>query len=111
MTENKVIIVGHLYDNPHLKGSGPFESRQYNASFCCDACKRAFNNRRAQRGAILYDLVMIEACDPKAFEANKLANLRVELVQRWRKEDEAANRKRTWKRANDVMYDTASMLR
>ena len=20
MTENKVIIVGHLYDNPHLKG-------------------------------------------------------------------------------------------
>ena len=54
---------------------------------------------------------MIEACDPKAFEANKLANRRVELVQRWRKEDEAANRKRTWKRANDVMYDTASMLR
>ena len=21
MTENKVIIVGHLYDNPHLKGT------------------------------------------------------------------------------------------
>lgn len=91
--------------------NGTFESRQYNASFCGDGCKRTFNNRRAQRGAILYDLVMIEACDPKAFEANKLANRRDELVQRWRAEDEAANRKRTWKRAYEVMYDTAAMLR
>lgn len=94
-----------------IECSGPFESRQYNASFCGDACKRTFNNRRAKRGAILYDLVMIEAFAPSAFEANSLANRHAELVAKWRDEDEKAGRKRTWKRAHDVMYDTAAMLR
>lgn len=94
-----------------LECSGPFESRQYSASFCSDACKRTFNNRRAKRGAILYDLVMIEACDPKAFETNKLETRVEELIARWREEDTAAKRSRTWKRPHDVMYDTAAMLR
>lgn len=94
-----------------MECNGTFDSRQYNASFCGDGCKRTFNNRRAKRGAILYDLLMIEAFDPKAFEANKLKDRRAELLARWHEEDEAANRKRSWKRPNEVMYDTAAMLR
>lgn len=89
---------------------GDFDSRQYNASFCSDGCKRTFNNRRAKRGAILYDLLMIETFDPKGFTANKLET-RVELIARWREEGAAAKRSRTWKRPHDVMYDTAAMLR
>ena len=90
---------------------GDFDSRQYNASFCSDGCKRTFNNRRAKRGAILYDLLMIEAFDPDAFKKHKLQNRREEMLQRWRGEDDEANRKRSWKRPNEVMYDTAAMLR
>jgi hypothetical protein len=29
-----------------------------NACYCCTECRKAFNNRRAQRGAELYDLFM-----------------------------------------------------
>lgn len=91
--------------------NGPFESRQYNADFCTNACRSAFNNRRMKRGAVLYDLLMMERGDPKAFEANKLKDRATELLERFRQEDEQAGRKRTWKRANDVMYDTVALLR
>lgn len=88
-----------------------FNSRQYNAEFDTPQCRAAFNNRRMKRGAILYDLVMIERVDPKAFTANKLETRVEELIARWREEDAAAKRSRTWKRPHDVMYDTAAMLR
>jgi len=91
--------------------SNRFESRQYNASFCGDKCKRTFNNRRAQRGAVLYDLAMIEALDPQAHATHKLADRAQDLVQTWCDEDAKAGRKRTWKRAHEVKYDTAAMVR
>jgi hypothetical protein len=90
---------------------GEFTSRQYNAEFCGAPCRRSFNNRRATRGAILYDLVLIERADPKGFAANKLETRVEELIERWREEDATAKRSRTWKRPNDVMYDTAALLR
>lgn len=91
--------------------NNPFESRQYNAAFCGAPCQRAFNNRRLQRGAVLYDLLMIEAYDPEAFKRHGLAERRQELIERFHEEDTAANRKRSWKRANEVMYDTVALLR
>lgn len=36
----------------------PFRSRQPTATFCGTHCRKAFNNRRATRGAMLYDLFM-----------------------------------------------------
>jgi hypothetical protein len=33
------------------------------AEFCCDPCRKAFNNRRALRGAELYDLFMSQRFD------------------------------------------------
>lgn len=88
-----------------------FMSRQYNADFCTDGCRKTFNNRRAKRGAVLYDLLMIEACDPEALKRNKLDGRAKELVARFKQEDEQANRKRSWKRSNEVMYDTVELLR
>ncbi len=90
---------------------GPYESRQYNAEFCSDACRRSFNNRRAKRGAILYDLLMIEQRDAEALKKHKMEDRMKELVEQFKQEDIKANRKRTWKRPMDVMYDTMALLR
>lgn len=35
-----------------------FPSRQHNAAFCSDRCRRRHNRRRITRGAELYDIVM-----------------------------------------------------
>jgi hypothetical protein len=35
-----------------------FTSKKREARFCCTACRKTYNNRRAVRGAELYDLMM-----------------------------------------------------
>jgi hypothetical protein len=36
----------------------PFQTIRPDALFCCIGCKNLFNNRRLQRGAVIYDLFM-----------------------------------------------------
>lgn len=91
--------------------STTFQSRQYNADFCGSPCRSAFNNQRARRGAVLYDLEMIRQCDPKSYEDRQLGERVKELTARWSEEDATAKHKRTWKRPYDVMLDTAELLR
>lgn len=38
---------------------GEFEAQRRHAEFCSTGCRRKFNNRRAQRGAELYDFIML----------------------------------------------------
>ena len=84
-----------------------FTSRQYNADFCGQACRRSFNNRRMTRGAMLYDLDMLAAAETTSGEARgELTARRKALVASWQKEDQTANRKRTTKRLSDVLADT-----
>lgn len=66
----------------------PFKGRSYVSEFCSKECRHTFNNRRATRGALLYDLEMIG--DTKT--ATK-------LVAHWRKQD---NGKRTHQRKSGV---------
>lgn len=94
------------YKRTCLECNGGFVSRQYSADFCCGACRRTFNNRRAQRGAALYDLLMIEAVDPDAFSKLRLDGRASAMVEAFKREDEAAGRKRSHKRASDVQADT-----
>lgn len=91
--------------------AAPFTSRQYNAEFCGNPCRAAFNNRRMKRGAALYDLLMIEAYDPKSFASQGLEGRVAELIERFRLDDEKAKHTRTWKRPYDVKHDTTQMLR
>ena len=35
-----------------------FESKVAAATFCSTPCRKAFNNRRATRGAVMYDMIM-----------------------------------------------------
>jgi len=92
-----------------MECGGSFKPRQYSADFCGAPCRQAFNNRRARRGAILYDLVMIEAGQPDAFKAEQLDEAFRQLVQRFQEED--VGKKRTHKRLHDVKFDVADLLR
>lgn len=84
-----------------------FQTRQYNADFCGAACRRVFNNRRATRGATLYDLVMLaDAETTKPSTQAEFKERAATLVAMWKKEDQKAGRKRTTKRLSDVQADT-----
>lgn len=85
---------------------GSFKSKHYSAEFCGAACRGAFNNRRARRGAVLYDLLMIEATNPEAFQRNRLDGVASAAIAAFKREDEIAGRKRSHKGLHDVMADT-----
>lgn len=42
-----------------------FQPKQHNAAFCGSPCRRTWNNRRAMRGAQMYDAVMALRYDRK----------------------------------------------
>lgn len=88
-----------------LECHGSYTSRQFSSDFCCTACRRTFNNRRAQRGAALYDLIMIEATDPEAFQKARLDGTVEAMVSEFVAEDKEAGRKRSHKSLTDVRSD------
>lgn len=88
-----------------------FEPRQHNADFCGSVCRKKFNNRRATRGAVLYDLAMVQETYPDTYAKNDLSGKAIALVQKWADEDRKAGRKRTHKRVYDVRFDVAALLR
>ena len=83
-----------------------FKAKQYNAEFCCGKHRNEFNNRRALRGATLYDLEMIERYEPEVFAKHDLAVVRKNLLQHWNNDDgvKRAGRK-SWKGAFNVLSD------
>lgn len=95
----------------HCKECGrQFTPRQYNGGFCCTGCRRSFNNRRATRGAMLYDLIMIEAYDTDLAERMGIVGRYKELAAMFRAEDLTEGRPRTWKRASDTARDVDEYL-
>lgn len=53
--------------------------RQYNADFCGTKCKATFHNRRAKRGAALYDAIMLGRLNQTPADQRALVD-RVEAV-------------------------------
>ena len=98
------------YKRTCLECKGDFTSRQFNSDFCCGVCRRTFNNRRVQRGAVIYDLLMIEATDLERFESLRLDGRVSAMIEAFKQEDEAAGRVRSHKRAADVQADTAHLM-
>lgn len=72
--------------------------------FCSAKCRSAWHNRRTKRGAVLYDLAMIELVDRDGFNKYNLATRRAAQLAAWQAEDEKAGRKRTWARPTTVTY-------
>ena len=74
--------------------------------FCSTPCRSAFNNRRKQRGAELYDLYMAHR-----FERDHAQRLGVfqainRLASNWRQEDhELRNSRKSWRRPSDVLSE------
>lgn len=64
-----------------------FASEQRSARFCCTPCRQTFNNRRAQRGAELYDLLMAHNYDRKTARPLQVWSLIYRLVSAYRDAD------------------------
>ena len=47
----------------------PFTAKKHHAKFCSTSCRKTWNNRRAMRGAQLYDAVMAMRYDRKKAKA------------------------------------------
>jgi len=68
-----------------------FRARQWNAQFCSAACRGAFNTRRRDRGAELYDLLMSAAYGKEPATATK------DLLEAYKKSDEMLrDGRRSW---------------
>lgn len=82
-----------------------FRKRQHNASFCGRTCRQVFNNRRATRGALLYDLTMIfDAAEPTSKVAENAAQAIMDLMVHWRG-------KRTWQGAHSTFEAVREALK
>ena len=79
-------------------------------AFCSDQCRQAFNRRRAHRGSILYDLMMLRALDQDAAERFNLDSRIENALAAWRIEDAKSERSRSHKALSEVVADTMMFL-
>lgn len=66
----------------------PFSAKRDTREFCDASCRRIWNNRRATRGAILFDAVMAWRFQRDAFEAAGGRKLLGQLASAFRAQDE-----------------------
>lgn len=86
-----------------------FRPRQHNAQFCAGPCRTVFNNRRAMRGVMLYDLTVAAATYPG--RADELNELRDQVLEAWREHDAAKGRRRTTKTLWEILQGAQEVLR
>lgn len=60
--------------------------------FCSPSCRQTFNNRRANRGAVLYDLFMANRFDRDRAYPAKVMSFMCRIAEEWNREDA----RRTW---------------
>lgn len=69
----------------------PFSlARDHEQMFCCTACRTAFNNRRKNRGAELYDLFMTMRFDRDTAKVNGVWAVMCRMASEWNEEDRMA---------------------
>lgn len=64
-----------------------FGSNRRDAEFCGDKCRKVYNNRRAQRGAELYDIVMAWRFGDGEGRINEARDLLCSLVSGYNEQD------------------------
>jgi protein-arginine kinase activator protein McsA len=74
-----------------------FQSNRTIARFCGSNCKNTFNNRRMQRGAVIYDLLMVQRYSRREASMGNAWSLLSKLAQHFKSLDdrERAGR-RSW---------------
>lgn len=80
-----------------LECGGPYVPRQVGAEFCSTACRKAWNNRRALRGAELLDLAMAWRFERRVANGLRILTAISRLIAGFRRQDivERAGR-RSW---------------
>lgn len=88
---------------PCRECGSPFTPRRVTGAFCSGDCKRAFNNRRAMRGAELYDVVMSMRFDRAAAAEHQAWSLLCRMAMAFRAQDEAErSARKSWCPIKDV---------
>lgn len=83
---------------------GPLASPQATAEFCAIACRKAFNNRRAIRGAELYDLFMALRHDRAVATLFKVWRLLNRLAAGFREEDRRDREgRKSWRSPAEIL--------
>lgn len=81
-----------------------FRTDKRHGEFCCEPHRKAFNNRRAMRGAELYDLVMALRYDRGASKALHVWRLICRMAATFRQEDERErDGRKSWRPARQVI--------
>jgi hypothetical protein len=72
--------------------------------FCSSVCRQAFNNRRMQRGAMLYDLFMTMRYERGRAKVLGIWAIVCRMAMEWRREDDAKRGgRKSWQRAGSVL--------
>lgn len=79
-----------------------FEAKSASAEFCSGKCRNDYNNRRAVRGMILFDLFM--EMRYRRAGAKGLWSIMCRLAEEWREEDKAKRERfQSWKDPRDYI--------
>lgn len=89
---------------PCLECGAPFAPKTPHGEFCSSRCRRAFNNRRAVRGAELYDLFMALRFERELATGLKLWKLLNRMAAGFRAEDvRRRGGRKSWRSARRVI--------
>lgn len=104
------------YDRTCLECGGAYRARMRHSDFCSPACRRAFNNRRAVRGAEIYDLYMALRYDRETAKVLKVWRLLNRMAAIFREEDEKEREGRpSWRSPRAIIdrrpYLTANVFK
>lgn len=82
------------------------DTRRSDTSFCCIACRKTFNNRRAMRGAELYDLYMAHRFDRRVATDLGVMQAINRLASVYRQEDQRSrDGRRSWRKPKAVLQE------
>lgn len=75
-----------------------FQARDHESHYCTTACRKAFNNRRAVRGAELYDLYMAHRFERESAKQAGVFQAINRLASMWREQDKRErSRRKSWR--------------
>lgn len=79
-----------------------FTPKKSSAAFCSTSCRKTWNNRRAMRGAILYDLFMTQRYQRGLAKKIGVWAVMCRLAMKWHNEDQS-NDRRSWGSAQECI--------
>ena len=88
-----------------------FIAKRADSYYCSTDCRKTFNNRRAMRGAVVYDLLMAMRYERDLAKKLQLTwTVVCRLAEMYRRQDDVEGRKRSWRRASIVMDELGTAI-